>query len=198
MKNKKIIFVCGERKRESVMAISAIMDPSLRVSKTKGLPRFWQAFSLFFSDVVIVEDNIENSPKKVRSFIKKQRSPMLVLTGTGGRLRKENILLKFSRNGSIVMDYSLSRKIRKRKVKKMLTFGNRKSADIHVTDINRGEDTNFKVSHKGGFTPFWTKGKLKNREIYAVICALAVGVFLSFNLVEMSSRVKQSRIFTEN
>lgn len=196
MKNKKIIFICGERKKESIDVIYALFSASSRVCKINGLPRFWHIFSFIFASVILIEDDVKNPPHKVRSFLKKFRDPMIVLTGKGDRLRKDNLLLRFPKNGFIVIDYSLSRKVRKRKVKQMITFGNRKNADIHITDINRGDDTNFKVSYGGSFTPFWLKGRLKNREIYGVICALAVGVLTPLNLVEISTKIKKQRIFT--
>jgi len=197
LKNKKVIFVCGEHKKESSAAISSLLKDSFRVLSIGGLPKARSLFSLFFSDAIVIEDNKKEDPSEVRRFMSRCSSPVIVLTGTGERLRKKKLLSGFSHSGCIIIDYSLMRKIKERKARKVITFGDRKSADLHVTDINRGIETNFKVNYKGSVTPFWIKGRLKNREIYGVISALGAGIVLDLNLVGISTSIREGRIFTE-
>ncbi len=193
-KNKIIVFISGEGKKEISEAVYTVLGTRFPVLITKGVPQFSQIFQLIFAKVIIVEDGAHDTPRKARGFMKRCFSPIIVLSGKEGSLRKKKLLLKFPAKGSLLIDKRLSKKIKKRKVKKFLTFGAGKSSDIYVTDINRGEETNFKISYKGSVTPFWIEGKMKNREIYALLSAMGVAILLGLNPVQISKEIKKGKL----
>jgi hypothetical protein len=105
------------------------------------------------------------------------------------------MLSGFKKEWSIVSDFSMSKKLEKRKTKETLTFGiDRKRANIYITDISvREGNTNFKVNSKLNIVPFWVKKELKKREIYSILPGLCVAKIMDLNLAEISYRVKEER-----
>ncbi len=192
--NKKIIIVSGERGEESAKAIFAVLSRSIDVLQTNGAPCFLKRIMSVFYGAVLVRDN---QSKKIKYFLKKCPQPIVVFAGSDSRSHKKKIFKAIPKQGHVVVDRSMLRKINIGSGRNVMTFGTGPTSDLYVTDINKGEETNFKVSYKGSVTPFWIKGKLKNREIYAILSALCVGVILGLNLVEMSGNIRSRDIFTE-
>ncbi len=196
MKNKILIIVSGEIKEETSAALFNILNHRFNTLKTKGIPGIFDYFSYLFSQVVIVEDSEADTARRTRSFLRKFSVPIAIMTG---KTKEKNILLRFPERGSLIIDQRLAKKITRKRVKKTVTFGVGKSADIYVTDIKRppssNGEKNFKVSHKGSVTPFWIKGKIKKREIYGILAALSVASILNLNFVEISSKIKEKKLF---
>lgn len=188
--NKIVVVVSGDGKKEISKVICDMIKPSFSVFVSEGVPGILGTFGSLFSKVIIIEDGGYDTPRKVREFMKASLSPIIVFGGKEGQLRKKKLLLRFPANGGVVMDRRLSKKIKKRKVREFITFGTGKSADLYVTDINKGEGTNFKITYKGSVTPFWINRKMKNKEIYGTVSALCVAVLLGLNLVEVSKKIR--------
>jgi hypothetical protein len=195
LKNKKIIFVMGEQKREASYFLDFVLKDDFSVVKINNTPSFFNIFSLIKSDVVIFQDNEAVNFEKVKKFLHHFSSCIFVITKLENRSRVRTMLSGFKKEWSIVSDFSMSKKLEKRKTKETLTFGiDRKKANIYITDISvREGNTNFKVNSKLNIVPFWVKKELKKREIYSILPGLCVAKIMDLNLAEISYKVKEGR-----
>jgi len=84
-----------------------------------------------------------------------------------------------------------------------LTYGFYKKSDLQATDLNidintkeekNNDETNFKVNYLGSIVPFWIKNISLKEEIYNILAAIAVGIVLDMNLVEISQKIKALKI----
>ena len=91
------------------------------------------------------------------------------------------------------------RNSKKEAVSNILTFGFYEGADVQATDISQENGIiNFKLNYGGGFVPVWlnsvSETKLEEseirEEIYPKLVAVAVGIILGLNLVEISRGLK--------
>lgn len=188
LKNKKIIFVMGEQKREASYFLDFVLKDDFSVVKINNTPSLFNIFSLIKSDVVIFQDNESVNFEKVKKFLHRFSSCIFVITKLENRSRARTMLSGFKKEWSIVSDFSMSKKLEKRKTKETLTFGiDRKRADMYITDISvKDGNTNFKVNNKLNIVPFWVKKELKKREIYSILPGLCVAKIMNLNLAEIS------------
>jgi len=73
---------------------------------------------------------------------------------------------------------------------KGITFGFQEGADLRASDIRLNSGTNFKINYKGNIVPIWLEKAFGKELIYSALGAAAVGTVLGFNLVEISSSLK--------
>ncbi|MFA6336234.1 MAG: hypothetical protein WCX48_11925 [Bacteroidales bacterium] len=72
----------------------------------------------------------------------------------------------------------------------IFSFGSGEGADLFVSDIVANGETNFKINYLGSSVPVWLSGKLDKEKIYAVLAAIACGIKLKLNLVQISQALK--------
>jgi UDP-N-acetylmuramate-alanine ligase len=195
LKNKKIIFITGDAKKETGVFVHFVLQKSFKIFVTDKIPTFFNVFSLLTKDVIIISDNETENIEKVKSFLN-DISCYFVITQTKKKSRLKKILQKNAGNFIFVLDFSVAKKLKKKK--ELLSFGiNKKNADFYITDIHQKEnETNFKVNYKGNTIPFWIKEKLKQKEIYAVLPALCITKLFKINLADVSHRIKEE-FFTQ-
>jgi hypothetical protein len=195
LKNKKIIFVMGEQKREASYFLDFVLKDDFSVVEINNTPSLFNLFSLIKSNVVIFQDNEAVNFEKVKKFLHRFSSCIFVITKLENRSRARGMLSGFKKEWSIVSDFSMSKKLEKRKTKETLTFGiDRKRADMYITDISvKDGNTNFKVNNKLNIVPFWVKKELKKREIYSILPGLCVAKIMNLNLAEISYKVKEGK-----
>jgi hypothetical protein len=195
LKNKKIIFVMGEQKKEASYFINFVLKDDFSVMKINKLPSLFDFFSLIKSEVIIFEDNEEVSFEKVKELLHFSCFCVFVVTKLKNKSRARSLLNGFKKEWIIISDFSVSRKLEKRKTKETLTFGiDRKKADFYITDISvKDGSSNFKVNTKLNIIPFWVEKELKKREIYSILPGLCVAKIMDINLAEISYKVKEGK-----
>ncbi len=197
IKNKRVIIVSGERRREAAQVINFVLKQKYSVLWIKGFPGFFQFLSALRKEVIIIEDDLSLDPQKLKGIISK--NSLLLVTEIKSKTRIKKILAAFPSKGFLVMDFSIARRLKGKSFKRLFTFGiERKKADFYVSNISKGEEeTNFKVNYKGNIIPFWTKGQLSEKEVYGILSALCVGEIFRINLSDISQRIRDSFYFTE-
>ncbi len=192
IKKKRIIFITGDRKKEAAHFMYYLLKDYFSCLYIDKYPGIKDVFLSLGSDIVIIEDNTYENPEKIRDFLSDAKMCIFVITETEKKNRIKILLKRFPKKRSLIIDFSLAKKIR-RNPDYITTFGiNRKKADIYVTDINQKETgTNFKFNYELNIIPFWTKEKLKNKEIYSMLPALCLAKMLGFNLADISYKFKE-------
>ncbi|GEM_PF-1579058 len=199
LKNKKVVFIAGDRRREVTHFIYFILRDGFSIFPSKGIPGISDLFRVLRSEIVIIEDNPDESPQEIKDFFYSLNDCVFVITETGKRVRIKELLRGFSDKWSLVLDFSMAKKIKRKRVKKLLTFGvNKKKADFYITDTYRKDrETNFKVNYEDNIIPFWIKDDLKNKDIYSILPALCLAELFDLNLAKVSYRIKEElTVFT--
>jgi hypothetical protein len=196
LKKKKIIFVEGDYRRETARFVDFILRDKFSIFYTKKIPNILNIFSILKSDIIIFEDSGHDGTTKIKKFLFSLQTFVFVATEAKKKTRVKKFLRGEIENTTLVLDFSLAKKIRRKKVKEVLTFGiERKKADFYITDINiRKDETNFKVNYGSNSIPFWVNKGLKRKEIYAVLPALSLAKPFNINLVEISSIIKEKLV----
>jgi hypothetical protein len=195
LKNKKIIFVAGDERRRSGRFIEFILSDYFSTIYFEGTPCFFDIFSLIKSDIVIIEDNESVDFEKMKKTLHSASWCIFVITVAENKSRIRNLISGFKKEWRIVSDFSVSKKLEKRKTKETLIFGiERKKADVYITDISVKEGgTNFKVNNNFNIIPFWVKKELKKKEVYSILPGLCIAKIMDLNLAEISHKVKEGR-----
>ena len=191
LKNKNLIFITGDGKKEATSVVKFVCEQKSSILFIKGTPKGNDFLRILTSDLLIIQDDESVKEERMRDFLHAVKKGVFVITRAQKKNRIKNLLLYFPREWMVVSDYSISRKLKKRG--KMMTFGiNKKSADFYITDIHQKEnETNFKVNYKDNIIPFWTRGKLKKKEVYAMLPALCLARIMGLNLAEVSFKIKE-------
>ncbi len=193
IKRKKLIFLMGER-REDILSISMlVLQRNFSIYHSKKPLSLFDFFKVLRSDVIIFEDDENIKIEEWRAFFTNYNNVFCVITEMKKRARAKKFLRNFSKSWNIILDFSVAKKIKDDKSKKITTFGiEKKSADFYVSDINQKEkETNFKVNDRASIIPFWIEGKLTHKEIYGVLSALCIAKALNLNLVQVSYYIKE-------
>ncbi len=191
LKNKKLIFITGDRKSEVAYFIDFVFSRDFPVLYLNKTPNIYNIFSIIRSKIIILEDGKEENEKNIKDFLKKISSPVIIITETEKKARIKKIISSdVIKKSNLIIDFSVAKKLTR---KKNITFGiDRKGADFYITDIyQKEEETNFKVNYKENTIPFWFKKRLKNKEIYSFLPAICVARFFNLNLVDFSYRIKE-------
>ncbi len=193
LKRKKVIFIAGDRKKETAYFARFVLKDRFSIFFADRLPGVLDIFSVLASNIVIIEDNEKEEPLKIKEFLSSSFSCVFVITETEKKARIKKILQGSLENLVLVLDFSIAKKLKRRKKKGVLTFGvGRKRAAFYITDIHqKEEETNFKVNYGANAIPFWVKEKLRNKEIYAVLPALCLAKLFKLNLAEVSHRIRE-------
>jgi len=195
LKNKNVIFITGDSKKETAYFVDFVFKNNFSVFYTNKVPDIFDFFSIIRSNIIIIEDDTKEDYQKIKKLLQSLSFCTFVVTETKNKARVKKILKGLLEDLNLVLDFSIAKKLEKRRKKTILTFGiNKKSADFYVSDIHQKEDeTNFKVNYEGATIPFWFQEKLKNREIYAVLPALCIAKLLRLNLAEVSYKIKEAK-----
>ncbi len=185
----------GDQKKEASYFIDFVLKDDFSVMKISKPLSLFDFFSLIKSNIIIFQDNEAVTSEKIKGFLHFFCSCVFVITKLENKSRARNLLNGFKKEWSIVSDFSVARKLEKRKTKETLTFGiDRKKADFYITDISTKEGcTNFKVNTRSNIIPFWVEKELKKREIYSILPGLCVAKTMDINLAEISYKVKEGR-----
>ncbi len=193
LKRKKVIFIAGDRNKETAYFANFVLKDNFTIFSSDKIPSIFDFFSILKSDIVIIEDNNSEDHLKVKRFLELSQYCVFVITETKEKARIKKILQGSLEKLIFVLDFSVAKKLKKRKKKDVLTFGiDRKRAAFYITDIRQREkETNFKVNYGANTIPFWVKEKLKNKEIYAVLPALCLAKIFKLNLANVSHRIRE-------
>ncbi len=199
-KNKKVIFIIGDRKEEAAYFALQILKKKFSVFYKDGLPRTFDIFSMATKEIILLKDSKEDGHLKIKKFLEDLPDCTIVITETRKKAKIRKILQGSLEKLTLILDFSIAKKIRKKRKKEVLTFGvNRKRADFYITDVYQKErETNFKVNYEGNTIPFWIQENLKNKEIYGVLPALSLAKLFKLNLADVSYKIKEELLsFTQ-
>lgn len=183
----------GDRKKEILPISTFVLQKNFSIYHPKKPLSMFDFFKVLKSDVIIFEDNEGVKIEEWASFFKNYKNVVCVITEMKKRARAKKFLRSFPKSWNLVLDFSVAKKIKDSKNKKIITFGiDKKSADFYVSDINQREkETNFKVNDKSSIIPFWIEGKLTHKEIYGVLSVLCIAKILNLNLAQVSYLIKE-------
>ncbi|MCD6147984.1 hypothetical protein J7J18_01280 [bacterium] len=159
-------------------------------------------------DILTLEAKLDSDSEaeELKWVIKSSKLPILVIDHIRSipfhfaasdkeekRMRRvEELAKQLPRFGCLIANLD-DEKIRKIKVEpdvKEIGFGFEKGVDLRATDIYSQSGINFKVNYQGSFVPVWLEGASEKEQIYSALAAIAVGVILGLNLVEISQILK--------
>ncbi len=202
LKRKRVIFITGDRRKEAKTFLKFVLQESFTVFAKKGIPEMRDFFSLLKNEIIIIEDSEADLIENTQNFLRSLSRGFIVVTEIEKKTRIKKILSSSLEESVLVLDFSISKKLNKRKKREILTFGvNKKNADFYVTDIvQKEEGINFKINYGGNTIPFWVHEKLKNKEIYSLLPAICIAKFFKLNLADVSLRIRENfnDEFTEN
>jgi hypothetical protein len=144
---------------------------------------------LFFNQKNIVEIKIDEKNKKsieqALYLIKKSCQSFLIVDkelDEEGFMIMNLIMKSLRQKDKIIIDTKNSRKM------------NFQGLNIQISDLNVTDSTNFKINNNGDTVPFWFNEPLSNERIKSILLAIATGMMLNLNLVEISQNLKKSII----
>jgi len=184
LKRPKIVIVAGGAKETAKEAISQVLKPHFKVGK----------------EILIIDQDF-------KFFIKHSRLPILVVTHVGeyhpdkeffaGDIAQITEIVKLTEtlpsHAYLILNFDdeTVREIKNKSKAHPLTFGFGIRADIKASDlVLTKEGTNFKINYQGNIVPVWLEKLFGKEQIYAGLCAVAVGQVLDLNLVEISEALK--------
>lgn len=137
-----------------------------------------------------------NSEQDLAFFIQKSKKPILIVNGLQepshiAQIKKT--AKNFSMRGYLLLNFDNQeiREIDNQNVSSVISFGFLKNADLNISDFSKENDSsNFKINYKGNIVPIWLENISKKSEIYAILAAIACGLQLNMNLVEISQSIK--------
>lgn len=185
---KKIIFLF---KRPPVIIIAG----KDRVPTAKIISQFLKHQGLSFN---IFESALseEKDIKKLSFLFWRSRLPVLVITRLESEresVRIRKLAEKLASRGFLILNFDDDQtRALSGNLGNCLTFGFYKKADLQATDVymNSG-DVNFKIDYQGNIVPFWLKNVFEKEEIYNILAAVAMGIILNINLVEISQALRK-------
>lgn len=192
IRKKRIIYVIGDNKDEVSRFIGLVLKNNLSVFYLRRLPVNLDIFSLLRCDIVVIEDDNKNDVEDIKNYLKPLPCTF-VITESVKKNRIKSFLIKFENRWDIIMDYSIAKKLKRKRGRNFLTFAiNKKKADFNVTDIYKQENKiNFKLNYKGKIIPFWVEKRLSKKEVYFMLSAISVAQLMDLNLAEISYKIKR-------
>ena len=166
-------------------------------------------------DILIFEAKLDSDSEaeELKWVIKSSKLPILVIDRISSipfhfaafdkeeeRIKRvEELAKQLPRFGCLIanLDDEKIRKIKAGPDVKKIGFGFDKGADLRATDIYSQSGINFKVNYQGSFVPIWLEDASEKEQIYSALAAIAVGVILDLNLVEISQILKDFSFSTQ-
>ncbi len=87
LKRKKVIFIAGDRKRETAYFANFVLKDNFTVFSSDKMPSIFDFFSILKSGVVIIEDNDREYPLDVKRFLEVSQHCVFVITETEEKAR---------------------------------------------------------------------------------------------------------------
>ncbi len=192
LKKKKIIIISGDEKSEVVRFVGYLLKRDFSIYHINRLPCWSDFLAIMRNDVLVVEDDREEEVKKIKDFFYNHEC-IFILTCSKKKKRVRDYLSGFPEKWDAVIDFSIAKKLHKRRGRNALTFGvDKKSADFYITDIHKREESvNFKINYKGNIIPFWMDKPLTKREVYSVLAVLCLAEIMDLNLAKVSCKIRE-------
>lgn len=165
IKKPPVVFVVGEGRSFTAKIVSKILENKKILIFESDVPGF---------------------------FLRKSKLPILAITDTRDSKeisQIENLAKIIPVQGFLVLNFDneIIREIKNTSIANFLTYGFYKKADLQVSDLNiNSEGVNFKINYQGNIVPFWLKNISGREQIYNILPAIAVGLIMNMNLVEIS------------
>jgi UDP-N-acetylmuramoyl-tripeptide--D-alanyl-D-alanine ligase len=188
----KVVIVTGAGRKCAKEAIGQILNQNPATKK----------------EVVLLESDLKNEKElnQIKFFINKSSLSVLVVAHVGdippdkdffaGEKEATEEITKLAKflppqsNLILNFDDETAREIADITNLKTLTFGFQPGCDFRVSDVMINGGTNFKVNYKGNIVPIWLDRLFGKEQIYSALSAVAVGIILDLNLVEISQALK--------
>lgn len=119
-------------------------------------------------------------------LIKRSSVSVLILNG---RMADRELLKRFSERGLIIVDNETAKLFKGDEFKKS-SVGFDDRSNLWASDLNIGEETNFKVNYGGDSVPFWIDRKLEKGQIIEILLTVRAGIAFGLNLVQISQNLK--------
>lgn len=192
----KAVIVIGQGRKAAKEAIFQVLKQHFKIGK----------------EILIFESELKNSTgvEKFNFLVKNSSLPILVVAHITEILSDQDFFAGNQENtteiqqitkllpgqGYLVLNFDndAAKEIKSLTNAKTLTFGFQEKADIWISDVNSDiNETNFKINYQGKIVPIWLKNIAGKEQIYASISAVAVGIILGLNLVEISQALRNYR-----
>ncbi len=185
----KLVFVSGRKSDEITDFTFNLIKSFSRVKKIDELPGGFGRLLLIGQKVLVLEDRDFEMEKLEKFFNLFSEVIMVVNSKNSTRERKLAALLK--RSGSLIVDHENKGKIPGKRLAGYLSYGTKKSADFHISDITKGDSINFKINYDGSSIPVWLKKELGKEAVSTTTAALGAGVLLGFNFVSLTRKIER-------
>lgn len=139
--------------------------------------------------LIELKDNKKTEDPEIQFLERESSLPVLVFTSLE---EKAFNLVDFLIKGTVVTDIDSLKYLKdKESFDKInvVSVGFDDRATVWVSDINIGEETNFKINYEGNTVPVWIQKKLNKEEIQEIVLAVGTGLALEMNLVEISQNL---------
>ncbi len=185
IRKPKLILVVGENRKCSSETISEVlrthfkMGKNLLVSENDLSDKEKNNFLIKNSSlVVLVATNVGEIPED-KEFFAGEEIKVIKIKELAASLPENDYLIVNFDDETIRMTRNESRA-------NIMTFGLQEGADLRASDFTQEGEVNFKINYRGSSVPFWFKENLSKEMVYSVLAAVACGLILGLNLVEMS------------
>lgn len=196
----QIIIVAGGNRNFSSEAIFSILKNHFNIRKISGnyLPIVKKK-----KEILIFDTDFKDDSEKFIFLIRNSRKPILVLTRIDDGRDSENTVTLINsvkyitenapEKGALILDFDDEeiRKIKDKPGSKSISFGFENGSDIQASDIKTNDEINFKVNYRGSLVPVWLEKSSNKDQISGILSAIAVGLSLGLNLVEISQDLKK-------
>lgn len=177
IKKPPVVFVVGEGRSFTAKIVSKILENK---------------------KILIFESDVPDF------FLRKSKLPILAITDTKDSKeisQIEKLAKIIPVQGFLVLNFDneIIREIKNTSIANFLTYGFYKKADLQVSDLNISSEgvnpvrnhsisngVNFKINYQGNIVPFWLKNISGKEQVYNILPAIAVGLIMNMNLVEIS------------
>jgi len=144
--------------------------------------------------VLIFKSDIEEL-ENFKFFLKWSKKPILTIESLKDEkevLQIEKMAKILSKRGYLLLNFDDDRARELKELSRCLTYGFFKKADLQATDLNiDSEGANFKINYQGSIVPFWIESIFEKKQVYGFLAAIAAGIILGLNLVEMSQEIRR-------
>lgn len=148
------------------------------------------SFSALKNKVLLLNISDGETASSDASFLIRRSSvPVLILNG---KMADGELLKKFPKRGLVIADSETAKYFKGDEFEEISidSVGFDDRADLWASDLNMGEETNFKINHGGDSVPFWIDRRLEKEEITEILLTVRAGMALGLNLVQMSRNLK--------
>ncbi len=185
LKNPPAVVVLADYDSKVIDLLSASMDGWMEGIEFSSDRR---SFPVFGGKILVVRVSDDGPvPSDVSFLLRRSSSPILIINK---KTVDDEIFKDFPARGSIVADIETARSLKGDGIS-VSSVGFDDRADLWASDLNIGDETNFKINHGGDSVPFWIGKRLEKEEILEILLAVRAGMALGLNLVQISQNLKK-------